>query len=166
LDKQPIGLLAAAVRRRVKQLVLSRVEPLGLSLQQFWILVGIAECPGGSQCEIAGAHLIDEPSASRVVRTLITRGWVRTVRDEPDRRRVRVELTPAGRKVATGLLPIARSVREAIDAPLGPEERERTCLALGKIVAHLEALALAAPRAPLPRKAPRPGRRTRTRGLP
>ncbi len=136
-----ISLLAAAVRRAVKTAVLRRVGPLGLSAVQFWILVGIAETPGVSQCELAARLRMDEPTASRTLRSLRARGWVRAAREEADRRRVRLELTGAGETLARRLRPIARSVRSAVEAPLTDREREQTRAALAKIVDHLQRVA-------------------------
>jgi DNA-binding MarR family transcriptional regulator len=139
--RPPIGLLAAAVRRAVKATVLRHVEPLGLSPVQFWILVGIAEGPGASQCELAGRLRMDEPTASRTLRSLRARKWVRAIREDSDRRRVRLELTGPGEVLARQLLPIARVVRAAVEAPLTDREREQTRTALAKIVDHLHRVA-------------------------
>lgn len=165
-----LGLLAAAVRRGVRALVERRVAPLGLSIQQFWFLVGIAERPRGAQRELAAQLRVDEAVASRVVRTLAARGLVRAVRDEADRRRVTLSLTPAGEGLAARLLPIAREVRNVVDAPLTAAERAAARAALLKIVSHLRSLVEApadGPRAPeVPREEARPRRRPRRAAAP
>ncbi len=139
----PIGLLVAAVRSASRCALLAQIGPLGLSTRQFWALVGVSEHPGSSQCELAAALHWDEPTASRVMRSLQARGFVRTVREPEDRRRVRVGLTERGTALTRQLLPVARRIREAVEEPLTRDERERTRAALGKIVAHLERLAAA-----------------------
>lgn len=136
----PIGLLAAALRRSVGQLIERRVAPLGVSLQQFWFLVGLAERPCGSQCELATQLRVDETVASRVIRSLTARGLARAVRDEADRRRVHLCLTPEGERLVARLLPIAHEVRAIVDAPLSPAERAAARDALVKIVSHLRSL--------------------------
>ncbi len=45
--KEPLGLLIAATRRRIKQIVLTRAAQFGLTPQQFWLLVALEE--GGGQ---------------------------------------------------------------------------------------------------------------------
>jgi DNA-binding MarR family transcriptional regulator len=137
----PIGLLAAAVRSGVRQLVERRAAPLGLSTQQFWFVVAIAERRHGAQCELAARLRVDAAVTSRIVRTLVSRGLVRAVRDEADRRRVHLALTPAGERMAARLLPVAREVRAAVDAPLSEAERSAARAALLKIVSHLRSLA-------------------------
>jgi DNA-binding MarR family transcriptional regulator len=139
--QEPIGLLAAAVRRSIQAAVLRRVEGLGLSTLQFWTLVGIAERPTSCQAELAAHLRMDDPTASRVLRTLRSRGWVRARRGRSDRRRMLVELTPAGEQLVARLLPIARSIRNAVESVLDPEEREQTRAALRKIVARMQELA-------------------------
>ena len=146
----PIGLLAAAVRRHVRRLIEQRVAPLGLSIQQFWFVVNIAERPFGSQCELAERVRVDEAIASRVIRSLVARGLVRAVRDEADRRRVTLALTAEGERLSASLLPIAAEVRGAVDAPLSPAERAASRAALLKIVAHLRSLLDATAARPAP----------------
>lgn len=141
LADPPIGLLAAAVRRAIKAAVLAHVAPLGLSSLQFWVVVAVAEQPGGSQCELAALLHIDEPTASRVVRSLRTRGLLRATRERTDRRRVRLELTERGAALASRLVPLAARMRAAVEEPLAPAERERTRAALQKIVTHLGRIA-------------------------
>ncbi len=143
----------AAVRHAIRAVVLSQAAPLGLSVREFWFLVGIAETPGCSQAELAARLRVDEPTISRGIRSLAVRGWVRAERGASDRRRVRVDLTPSGRALARRLVPVARDVRAAVEAPLAPEEREATRAALAKIIGHLQDLA---------RTPPRPAARRRT----
>ncbi len=143
--EEPLGLLAAAVRRGVRQLLMSRIDPFGLSMHQFWLLVGIAEHPCHSQAELAARLRVDEATACRCVRTLAARRWVRTARDGNDRRRVQLHLTPEGERLARTLLPVARQVRSAVESALSPEERAATRAALIKILAAIRRLARAEP---------------------
>jgi DNA-binding MarR family transcriptional regulator len=135
---------------------MSRIEPLGVSTMQFWLLVGIAEHPCHSQAELAAKLRIDEATASRTIRGLLGKGWVRAVRGAGDRRRVRLELTDGGEQLVRELLPIAREVRTAVDVALTPDERAATRAALVKIVTALKRLTEAAPAAAPggPRRAP------------
>src|SRR5690348_13007264 len=91
-----IGLLIAAVRRRIKQAVLGPAAGHGLTPQQFWFLVANAEQPGISQAELAHRVRADAPTASRLVAAMAERGLLRTELDPDDRRRARVFLTAAG----------------------------------------------------------------------
>jgi len=139
-DGEPLGLLVGAVRRSVRHLLMSRIGSLGLSMQQFWLLVGIAEHPCHSQAELAARLRVDEATACRVIRTLSARRWVRTARDARDRRRVQLALTPEGERIAQTLLPVAREVRSAVESALMPEERAAIRAGLVKILAAVERL--------------------------
>ncbi len=139
--EEPIALLVAVVRREIRQLVTSRIEPFGLSTQQFWILTGIAEHPSRSQGDLAAQLRIDEATVCRVARTLTSEGWVRAVRPAEDRRLVHLALTAEGEALCRRLLPIAQTVRAAVDSALTREERAATRAALRKIVFHLQHLA-------------------------
>jgi DNA-binding MarR family transcriptional regulator len=151
---EPIGLLAAAIRSAVRRFVASRTQPLGLSTQQFWFLVGVAEHPCQSQAELAARLRLDEATACRAIRSLALRRLIRTERDAVDRRRVRIALTAEGERLSTALLSVAAQVRAAVDSALQPEERERTRDALRKILAALERIRADAP-APAVRSGPR-----------
>jgi len=163
-DGEPLGLLVGAVRRSVRHLLMSRIGARGLSMQQFWLLVGIAEHPCHSQAELAARFRVDEATACRVIRTLSARRWIRTSRDESDRRRVQLALTAQGERLAESLLPVAREVRSAVESALVPEERAAIRAGLVKILAALERLSVVedAPRARRMGRA----RRTPERALP
>ncbi len=161
--EEPLGLLAAAVRSGVRRLLESRIDPLGVSTQQFWILVGIAEHPCHSQAELADHLRLDEATACRAIRTLAERGWVRTARDGSDRRCVKLALTAEGGRLARTLLPIARKVRAAVDDALTPEERAAARAALVKVVVALQRLATPAPPLTSRRRRPNAARPPETR---
>ncbi len=144
MSEQPIGLLASQINRSVRQLVAAQVEPLGLSTQQFWTIVAVAEQTTSSQAELAGRLRVDEATACRVVRSLADAELLSAVRDPDDRRRVRLELSPRGEALARRLVPVAREIRSAIDAALTPEERAATRAALGKVLQRLSAMIEAA----------------------
>ena len=148
---EPLGLLIAAARSRIKQTVGLLARPFHLSPQQFWVLVGIAESEGSSLGQLAGRHHLDEPTASRVVTALVRRGLVAASGDPEDRRRFRLMLTTAGRQIAERLAPLAAQVRTATEAGLSTAERALVEASLRRIIANLERFAV-------------PDRRSRTRG--
>jgi len=138
--EEPIGLLIGAVRRRIKQAVGSRVRAYNLSVQQFWVLVAIAELPGRSLGELARHLRMDKPTASRVVFVLMKRKLLDVVGDAADRRRARLYLGPAGACVAKALLQHARAVRCAVTRGLSPNEQQALRGSLRKIVANMDRL--------------------------
>lgn len=157
----PLGFLIALVGRATRQLVAAQVEPLGLSVHQFWTLVHLAEHPAASQTELAAREHVDEATTCRVVRSLVDAGLLQSVRDAADRRRMRLDLTAAGADLVQRLLPVARSVRGAVETALQPAEREACRAALTKVLARLDDLRAempAAPGAPAEVRPPAPSR--------
>ena len=139
VPQEPIGLLVAVVRRRMKQTVGALVREFDLSPQQFWMLVAIARDEGSSLGEVAERLRMDAPTACRVVATLVRRKLVHSGADPADRRRSRVVLTPSGRATADRLLPIAGEVRAAVEAGLTAAERAALVAGLQKVIANLDA---------------------------
>jgi DNA-binding MarR family transcriptional regulator len=134
------GLLIAAARRAIKQAVLARISGRQLTAQQFWLLVAVDENPGISQAEIAARVRADPPAVSRALAALAERGVVRSTPDPDDRRRTCVHLTPAGKRVARELAPLAREIREAIVAGMSPDEIAALTAALQRVVTNLDGL--------------------------
>jgi len=123
LAKQvPIGLLLADLRRRQRQAVEMRVRDLGLSNQQFWLLVALVERQGASLAEILAGLPMDQPTASRVLAALSRRKLVRLDSDPADRRRRRMVLTPRGEQFGARCLVVAEEVRKAAVAHFSSEE--------------------------------------------
>ena len=136
--QEPIGLLIAAVRRRIKQITAGPAEEHRLSPQQFWTVVAIARNEGLSLRELAERRRMDYPTASRVVGVLVRRRVVRNETDPADRRRSRLALTRTGQALARRLLPAAVSIAGTVESALTPSEREAVVIGLGKILSSLD----------------------------
>jgi DNA-binding MarR family transcriptional regulator len=136
--QEPIGLLVAVVRRRIKQTVSTMVGEHDLSPQQFWTLVAVAKNEGVSLRELAEVQRMDQPTACRVVAALARRRLVHSGADPADRRRSRLVLTPSGRSLAERLAPVADAIRSAVEAGLTPSERAAVVAGLRKVIANLE----------------------------
>ena len=72
-------------------------KQLGISLAQLWVLQILAEKPADSLNELALATATHQSSVSVVVRRLVEREFVTRATAHQDKRRVRIELTEAGR---------------------------------------------------------------------
>jgi DNA-binding MarR family transcriptional regulator len=72
-------------------------KQLGISLAQLWVLQILAERPAESLNELAVATATHQSSVSVVVRRLVDRAFVTRTTAHRDKRRVRIELTDAGR---------------------------------------------------------------------
>ena len=137
-DKEPIGLLIGAVRRRIKQAVGTHVRRYNLTTQQFWVLVAISEHPGFSLRELAAHLRMDEPTASRLTGALMRRKLLQIRGDEADRRRARIHLRASGEALTCELRAVAASMRRAVIEGLTPNEQRVLRSALRKIIANMD----------------------------
>jgi DNA-binding MarR family transcriptional regulator len=141
LSKQePIGLLVAVARRRIKQAVGARVRPLRMTPQQFWVLLAVLESEGPSLGELAERLRIDQPTASRVVAALVRRRLVRVETSRLDRRRSRLLATAAGESRRAAIEALAAEIRVGLVADLADEEQAALRTGLRKIIANMERL--------------------------
>lgn len=111
----------------------------GVGGAQLWALSVIRSHPDIGVGGLARAMDIHQTTASNLVRSMVTAGWVETNRNGPDRRATRLRTTPAGAAVMdkapgpfTGVLPEALA---ALDA----ETLARLDRDLGKLLDKLQA---------------------------
>ncbi|GEJ57106.1 MarR family winged helix-turn-helix transcriptional regulator [Anaeromyxobacter diazotrophicus] len=133
-----LGLLIAAARSRIKQVVLAQVAQFGLAPQQFWMLVALREHPGLSQAALAERVRADAPTVSRTLAALLERGLVRSEPDPEDRRRSCVFLTPAGERLAGEVAAVAEGVRNAVVDGMSPAEQATVRRGLKRILENLD----------------------------
>jgi DNA-binding MarR family transcriptional regulator len=152
-NPESVGLLISSARRRIKQAVLARAAPHRLALQQFWLLITLAETPGLSQVELAERVQSDPPTVSRVIAVLSRRRLVRADPDPEDGRRIRLSLTVGGKRLASDLLGIAEEIRSAVIDGLREPELEALRGGLRQVIANLERLAATGPNHAVPGRA-------------
>jgi DNA-binding MarR family transcriptional regulator len=133
-----LGLLIAAARSRIKQVVLAQVAQFGLAPQQFWMLIALRESPGMSQAELAERVRADAPTVSRTLAALLERRLVRSDPDPEDRRRSRVYLTAAGERLAADVAAVADDVRAAVVEGMSAAEEAAVRRGLKRILANLD----------------------------
>jgi DNA-binding MarR family transcriptional regulator len=133
-----LGLLIAAVRSRIKQVVLAQVAQYGLAPQQFWTLIALRESPGQSQAQLADRVRADAPTVSRTLAVLLERRLVRSEPDPDDRRRSRVFLTAAGARLADELSRVASEVRASVVDGMSEAEEAAVRRGLERILANLD----------------------------
>lgn len=140
LEGASLGLLIGAARRRIKQVVWNWLGPLGLTPQQFWILLVLHESGPMSLHELAERIWADDPTACRVVRTLTDRGLLRSDADPTHGRRRLIRLDAEGRRMAPGLADLARSFRGGLEEGLAPAELLRLKRSLRHVLQNLDRL--------------------------
>jgi DNA-binding MarR family transcriptional regulator len=139
-ETEPIGLLAGALRSRIRALVEARAAPHGLSSQHFWMFIAVAELREPSLADVAARVRADLPTASRGMKELLQQGLVIDDRAPNNRRRSRFLLTRRGQKLRPKLLALAREVRRSVETGLTVAERRAVRHGLRKAIAHVEML--------------------------
>jgi DNA-binding MarR family transcriptional regulator len=136
-EQEPLARVIGATRRRIHQAVIRRLRAHGLHPQRFWVLVNVLERPGASLRELARRLRMDEPTASRIVASLVRRRLLRVRPDADDRRRHQLELTAEGLALARRLAPIATEVRQAVEAGFTDEEKATLRRLLARVVENM-----------------------------
>ncbi len=102
-----VGYLITRLRASIFAAVDREVASWGISAAQGSILIYIAHGRGDRAADIARDYDYDTGSMTRMVERLVRKGLLRRVRDDGDRRVVRLSLTPAGVRVAERLPTVA-----------------------------------------------------------
>ena len=105
-------------------------KQLGISLAQLWVLQILAERPADSLNELAIATATHQSSVSVVVRRLVERELVTRTTANQDKRRVRIELTEAGRALLGKAPPTVQVSLVAGLRRLPPERRDQLAVAM------------------------------------
>lgn len=146
LAKIGLGFLVAATRRRVKQVVWTRLAPLGLTPQQYWIMLVINRKGPQSLHLLAKEVWMDDPTASRVVKALCDRGLLQSGPDPAHGRRILIRLTPEGMGTARELEAISEEIRRRLSHGLSDEEEAALRRGLSRMIANMDSLAEELPR--------------------
>lgn len=119
----PISLL------RTRETVMQRFRPMlqahDVTEQQWRILRILFESAALDATMLAERACVLAPSLTRMIRSLETRGLIETRRDEHDRRRSLVALTPAGEQFLRGIAPLSAKIYAQIEAEVGAERIQR-----------------------------------------
>jgi DNA-binding MarR family transcriptional regulator len=119
--------LAATVRREFASRMVDEQWARDANLRPgcFGVLRSVERADGPvSQRDVAERMGIDPSDVVDLVDRLEVAGYLRRRRDERDRRRYALELTPAGGEAIERFARVARAVDETVLAGLEPEQRE------------------------------------------
>lgn len=108
-----VGYLITRLRASIFAAVDRELASWGISAAQGSILNYIAHGRGDRAADIARDYDYDTGSMTRMVGRLVRKGLLSRVRDDSDRRVVRLRLTPAGGRVAGRLPRVAVKVLNA-----------------------------------------------------
>lgn len=118
----------------------------GLTIPEWRVLAVLGRYAPLSAVEVAQRTAMDKVQVSRAVTRLIARGLVDRARDGGDRRRTRLALAAAGRKVHDAIVPIALAKEAELLAGLSRDERRALDRLLDRLGQAARALDSGAPR--------------------
>jgi DNA-binding MarR family transcriptional regulator len=102
--------LIARIRANSLDLLEERLAPLDLKAQDYLVLVTLASGAVETAANVCSVLAHDPGAMTRKIDGLEKRGLVRRVRSEEDRRAIKLELTPEGKKVYPKALAVGASV--------------------------------------------------------
>ena len=133
-----LGTLAAAVRRRLKHVVGTRLAPHNLTLQQFWVMLVLLEQGPMSLHPLGQKVWMDDPTASRVVKAMVGRGLLLAEADPSHGRRILISLTPGALPLAQELQLLAEEIKAGLVAGLDPDQRAALRSGLMAMITNLD----------------------------
>ena len=123
----------------VKERMIEAFEETGLSAYDHAILALLHEEPSETQAMIADALGFDRSHLVGVLDDLEEQGLVERRRDQIDRRRHLVSLTPSGEKALARMRAVARRVDDEFFEPLDAAERKTLTVLLARLASHHDA---------------------------
>lgn len=119
-----IGWMLKTLASRLDRNMNEALEPLGLSLGQFSILMTLLECDDMTQSQIGKKISMPGYATTRNLDGLEQSGIVERHDDEHSRRTNRIRLTAKGKTVGAKLFPIVRQVNEDLLSGLNKADQE------------------------------------------
>jgi DNA-binding MarR family transcriptional regulator len=145
LSDAGLGTLAAAVRRRLKYVVGSRLAPHNLTLQQFWVMLVLLEQGPMSLHPLGQKVWMDDPTASRVVKAMVARGLLLAQADPNHGRRILISLTPGALPLARELQLLAAELKAGLVAGLDADQQAALRHGLRAMISNLDDMLLGIP---------------------
>ncbi|MGK4579473.1 MarR family winged helix-turn-helix transcriptional regulator [Kitasatospora sp. HPMI-4] len=115
--------LLSKVGKSARTRLAERLADRDMRLWHMAVLAALADFGPHAQRDLAARLGIDPSDMVKVIDELAAAGQVERNRDQADRRRVRVTLTPAGHTALASLTAEATAVQDAVLAPLTEQER-------------------------------------------
>lgn len=128
--------LAGQTAATATRLVADALSVDGLRRQHFTVLCALAERGAVSQAALGRRLIIDRSDMHALLGDLERDGLVARVRDENDRRRMLVDLTPAGATMLDRLDKSVEAAQETLMAPLSAADRSELHRLLTTLVQH------------------------------
>ncbi len=122
LDEQ-VGHLIRRAHLRASAIFNAELGNHQLTTTQYFAMVWLFEMGQLSKNQLAELAALDRTTLQCEIKRLQAQGMVEAIQDSHDRRRVVLQLTPAGRTVVEDLQAQIETTNDKVLAPLSPNER-------------------------------------------
>lgn len=129
----------------------------GLSIPEWRVVAVLADSPGLSAAQVAARTAMDKVAVSRAVASLLRARRIGRTRSAADRRRSKLRLSPAGRRLYVAVVPIALAYERELLRPLSRAQRRQLDSLLRDLTTF--AMRIGPAHALVYNRAPRTGRR-------
>ncbi|CAJ0778951.1 hypothetical protein R8510_04558 [Ralstonia chuxiongensis] len=126
------GFQARATARALTRYYNACFKPLGLTAEQFSLLVGIGEAEGTTLVELADKARVDPTTLSRSVQNLESRDLVHATGGR-GRAGKQLTLTTSGRRLVANALPVWSSAKAELAGQMGDKELRSATQAMAKL---------------------------------
>jgi DNA-binding MarR family transcriptional regulator len=133
-----VGYAASRAAIELRKVFAQHMEPLGLKIAEFSILMLVAGNGEVNQRQLGQALDISPPNMAATLDRMVERGWIERVRSTHDRRAQHIHLTAAGRDLADRARGIASTMEDPALAALSRAERALLIEMLRKLVLRAE----------------------------
>lgn len=114
----------------------SYADRFGLTIPEWRIMAVLGRFAPLTASDVSARTAMDKVRVSRAVAGLLKSSRIERTTDSADRRRARLRLSPAGRRVYREIVPFALSVEDWLLAALSGTERRQLADLLGKLQAR------------------------------
>jgi DNA-binding MarR family transcriptional regulator len=132
-----VGFLLAMTKGGAHAICMSALEPLGLHVRQYGVMLVLASEGPISQGELAEWVRTDRTSMVALVDDLEARGFVKRERNPDDRRVYLLQLTAEGKRAVTRARGLMRRAENQLLRSLDAAERAHLVELLGKVAADI-----------------------------
>jgi MarR family transcriptional regulator, organic hydroperoxide resistance regulator len=120
--ERSVGYQVRMTHRALQRYLQIKIKPHGVTLGTWYFLRALWHEDGLTQRELSRRIGTREPTTMTAILAMEANGLVRRVRNNADRRKQNVFLTPKGRRLKSKLLPLASEVVNTATAGLGERE--------------------------------------------
>jgi DNA-binding MarR family transcriptional regulator len=111
------------------------VRANGFSVSEWRVLATLAGGPPLSIGQLAAVSTIKQPTVTRLLDRMEAKGMVERLDKDGDRRITRVKITPAGSRMVSRLIALARTHEQRVLEPFGLERAEELKTTLRHMIA-------------------------------